>query len=210
MRFLPALEGVGSVAEPATHEATQRGWEVGSDGDVLRRCRSLVHRFERSVAVPSPFDLALFLQRWIAHRGRPVELLPLAVAEMPAGAGGLWLAFADHDVIAFPADAPPNHRDHIVLHEVGHILAGHGGSAAAAPSTSGLIGLLPDLQPEMVRAVLGRSCGSGTQEQEAELIASLLLLNRPGRVRPGPQHPVAARIERAFGSASGGEPADDR
>jgi hypothetical protein len=173
------------------------------DRRLLSRCQALVRRFERSVAIPSPFDLTVFLHRWTEQRGgRPVELLPMAITEIPADACGLWLAFADRDVIAFPADAPLNHRDHIVLHEVGHILAGHGGPTAPRPAMSGLMTLLPDLRPDMVRAVLGRSCGSGQQEIEAELIASLVLQHRPVTARTGPEHPVAARLERAFGQSS--------
>ena len=138
----------------------------------LRRCERLVRRLDRTVGIPVPFELDRFLERWRAWRaGRPVTLLALPAAELPSGTCGMWLALPAEDVVAFPAGVPRNHRDHIVLHEIGHMLADHSGPVAGA----GLAGLLPDLDPAMVRSMLGRSVYSAVEEQEAELIASLIL-----------------------------------
>lgn len=144
---------------------------------VRRRCAGLVRRLERTVGVPSPFDLDVFLDRWSTHSGRDVVLLPLTAAEMPPGVCGLWLRLGDQDVVGFPAGAPRTHRDHIVLHEVGHMLANHSGGLAGAQAGAPMqaSALLPDLDPAMVRSVLGRSVYSDVQEQEAELIATLIM-----------------------------------
>jgi hypothetical protein len=161
---------------------------------VRRRCAGLVRRLARTTGIPAPFELSGFLARWSAQRaGRPVELLPLEVDELPAGACGLWIELSDRDVVGFPAGTSRTHRDHIVLHEVGHMLAGHHGGLTAAS-------LLPDLDPAMVRSVLGRTVYSDVQEQEAELIASLIL-ERSLRVAPRPPgtgDPVLERLERAL------------
>ncbi|WP_305785980.1 hypothetical protein [Symbioplanes lichenis] len=161
---------------------------------VRRRCAALVRRLTRATGLPAPFELAAFLAAYSEHfSGRPIELLALAPDEMPAGVCGLWLAMAGRDVIGFPAGVGRTHRDHIVLHEVGHMLAGH-------TSISGPAALLPDLDPEMVRAVLGRSVYDDVQEQEAELIASLILQRSlsttPTRDRP--YDPVVERLRRAL------------
>ncbi|MFI5932038.1 hypothetical protein [Actinoplanes sp. NPDC051494] len=161
---------------------------------VRRRCAGLVRRLARTVGIPAPFELAGFLERWRAQRaGRPVELLALDVDELPRGTCGLWLEMPDRDVVGFPAGASRTHRDHIVLHEVGHMLAGHHGVLGGG----GTAALLPDLDPEMVRSVLGRSVYSDVQEQEAELIASLIL-HRSLRTGAHGDDPVVERLRRTL------------
>jgi len=164
---------------------------------VRRRCAGLVRDLARTTGIPVPFELSGFLARWSVRRaGRPVELLPLDVDQLPAGVCGLWIELSDRDVVGFPADASRTHRDHIVLHEVGHMLAGHGGGLGAA----GPAALLPDLDPTMVRAVLGRSVYSDLQEQEAELIASMILERSlgAGPRPPGAGDPVVERLEQTL------------
>ncbi|TMQ92731.1 hypothetical protein ETD83_26690 [Actinomadura soli] len=71
------------------------------------------------------------------------------------------------------------HREHIALHEIGHLLAGHQTGVGVGDLASVL---LPDLSPTMVRAVLGRTSYTSEQEREAEYFATLLLdRSRPGR-----------------------------
>lgn len=164
---------------------------------VRRRCAALVRRLARTTGIPAPFELDAFLARWAAGRGgRPVDLLPLTADEMPTGTCGLWLELSDRDVVGFPASATRTHRDHIVLHEIGHMLAGHHGTLGGG----GAAALLPDLDPVMVRSVLGRSVYSEVQEQEAELIASLILHRSLGAAPgpPGATDPVVERLRRAL------------
>ncbi|MEV6704200.1 hypothetical protein [Micromonospora wenchangensis] len=157
---------------------------------VLRRCVGLVRRLDRAVGIPRPFELEEFLDRWSRYRaGRPVSLFPMTDAELPANTCGLWLALPDRDIVGFPMAAPRNHRDHIVLHEVGHMLATHADGLAGP--VDGFSGLVPDLDPAMVRSVLGRSAYDDVQEQEAELIASLIMHRS---LTVAPRLPVAGRI----------------
>ncbi|MGN9810350.1 hypothetical protein ACTMSW_13445 [Micromonospora sp. BQ11] len=149
----------------------------------LRRCARLVDRLDRTVGIPVPFDLGEFLDRWRRHRGgRPVTLFPLTAGELPPGICGLWLALPDRDVIGYPEGVPPNHRDHIVLHEVGHVLAGGAGDPSLTDAA--LTALLPDLDPAMVRSVLRRSVYDDVQEREAELVASLIMARSLGAGAP--------------------------
>ncbi|NJP64799.1 hypothetical protein [Streptomyces spiramenti] len=63
------------------------------------------------------------------------------------------------------------HRDHIVLHEIGHILHGHVGSDATGPGAN-LDALFTGIDPATVRGVLGRASFSNHQEREAEEFAT--------------------------------------
>jgi hypothetical protein len=99
----------------------------------------------------------------------------------------------------------PLHREHIALHEIGHLLAGHQGQVGVE-DIAGL--LLPDLNPALVRAVLKRTCYSSEQEWEAEYFATLVLersrSGRDGR-RIGAADPalvgVLGRLEDTWGRA---------
>lgn len=163
------------------------------DRKLLRRCAGLVREVDDTVGIPAPFDLDVFLARWARFRGRPIELFPLSAAELPHGLCGLWLELADRDIVGYPESVPPNHRDHIVLHEVGHMAAGHRGSCAPG---GGLGSLMPDLDPEMVRAVLGRSVYTDLQEVEAELFASLVVEKTLNAQMPGDA--VGERLRRTL------------
>lgn len=148
---------------------------VGVKGrGALHRSRRFVNDLDRAACIPSPFDLRLFLDRLARHRaGRHIAMLPLGLNGLPSGVCGLWIALTDHDVVVYPDAVPVNHRDHIVMHEVGHMLAGH--RSGSDHGRGALSSLTPDLDPTMVRMVLGRSVYDDVQEREAELIASLIL-----------------------------------
>ncbi|WP_353946464.1 hypothetical protein ABII15_35920 [Streptomyces sp. HUAS MG91] len=74
-------------------------------------------------------------------------------------------------MIIFQRETTLLHQDHIVLHEVGHILADHRGLAVEADQWKGM---LPGLGDGAIRRVLQR-CTYGTQEErEAELVATII------------------------------------
>ncbi|MFB7264698.1 ParH-like protein [Streptomyces nojiriensis] len=129
--------------------------------------------------------------------GRPVEFLPLPAGA--AGTCGMLLSTDRAEYIGYPTDTTPLHQQHIVLHEVGHLLRGHQGAASAAGHSAhpGVAVLVPHLSGELVRRVLGRSVYDSTQEQEAELFASLVLHRtaRPGDpAAPAAAHPSEATV----------------
>ena len=89
-----------------------------------------------------------------------------------------WACREEHiprpgDYIVYEAGTSRLHREHIILHEVGHLLSDHGTTTVLEPRTSRA--LLPSLDPDLVDRVLGRTHYSAAEEQEAELIASLIL-----------------------------------
>jgi hypothetical protein len=127
-----------------------------------RRCE----RRLRGIRVPHPFDLDHFSAEVAARRGRPLHRRPLH----GLGAGtpcGLWLELPTADYVFYDPGTSPLHAEHIVLHEIAHILCGH----RAGPE---LARLFPDLDPEVVARALGRSGHTTADEREAEMLASLI------------------------------------
>ncbi|TVT58472.1 hypothetical protein FNH05_06565 [Amycolatopsis rhizosphaerae] len=114
--------------------------------------------------MPVPFDQDRFLAGIAELRGRPIEVLPSAV-EVPCG---LLVSTDATDYILAPGNTSSLHRQHIVFHEIAHLLCGHGdGVTVPAP-------VLPGLPADLVRRVLGRSAYTDPQEREAELVATFL------------------------------------
>lgn len=207
------IEGGGNAASPPVRRPVclrlVRPWRPeedklntgpGHDQRLWRSCQARVRELQRSVGLPEMNALEEFLDRLAAHRGRPIELRPFTHDEVPDGICGLWINRTDRDVIGFPTEA--RHATHIVMHEVAHMLCGHRGGPAV--DATQLASFMPDLDPDMVRSVLGRSVFSGREEREAELIGSLIMDRVTGDARPLAEPPAALdpvnqRLHRTFG-----------
>ncbi|BDT92516.1 MULTISPECIES: hypothetical protein [Nocardia] len=145
----------------------------------------LAARFEelgRLVQIPHPWDMTEYIERVAAYRGRSITLCPIdvgALAGNGCGTGsGLWIAREDDDVIMYGADTEW-HADHIIAHEIGHMLLGHGetSSGPAGPATDlPLRELMPSLSLETIHSVLGRQDYGSERERAAETFADLLLV----------------------------------
>ncbi|MER6523961.1 ParH-like protein [Streptomyces sp. NPDC001508] len=151
--------------------------------------------------LPTPFDTAEFIGMLARSRGRPIELVP--VVARPHLPCGLLVTTDRADRILYPADTTPLHQQHIQLHEVAHLLCGHRETSPAAASAAQV--LLPHLPASLVQRVLGRTVYTEPQEEEAELVASLILNRAAQRVRtgtalPSPAGPEEARLRSLFGS----------
>jgi hypothetical protein len=104
------------------------------------------------------------------RRGRPIHLLPKSA---PVGPCGVWLAMPSADYVFFENATSPLHREHIILHELGHLLRDHAPTEVIDDRALRL--LLPTLDLDVIRRVIGRTSYSAVEEQEAEMIASLVL-----------------------------------
>lgn len=169
-----------------------------------RRVDRVIRQLNHRVRIPVPFDLDVFLDRLEADRGRPIYLVPF-VRRSNSSTCGLWVARAEDDIVYHEEATSPLHQDHIILHEVGHMVCEHSGTGALPGELAeALVGTLPR---SVIDTVMGRSIYSSQEEQEAELFASLLL-RRAGRSTAPEQQvldpavaDVIVRVESAFGAA---------
>jgi hypothetical protein len=130
--------------------------------------------------MPYPFNLGELCAAVGARRGRRLRVAPQPSTRARGGPCGVWVALADEDIIFIDQRTSSLHQEQIGLHEIGHILCRHDETATPAADFARI--LLPGLDPEMVQRVLGRTSYDTRQEQEAEMIATLL--GERIRVRP--------------------------
>jgi hypothetical protein len=158
---------------------------------VQRRCASRLAELQ----LPPIADMRQLCAHLAARRDRPIHLVAMALhAGRPCG---IWLRLPEMDVIAYESDTNPMHQDHIVAHELAHLVCDHTSLNGAGLNGAGL--LFPDLDPSMVSALLHRSNYCDQQELEAETMASLLL-SSTGRLRINPAGNTAltSRLEQAL------------
>jgi hypothetical protein len=145
------------------------GSEEGGDmsGSELRqRCEAIVAGLD----IPIPFDVRELCRRIAERRGRPIHLLPLRLpASQPCG---LWVSTSEFDAIFYEENTSQLHQEHIISHEIGHLLCQHEATPVFDAEASRL--LLPDLDPQLVQRTLGRTNYSTVEEREAEMVASLI------------------------------------
>jgi hypothetical protein len=180
------------VADPALRNPQA----VTVRNEVRRRSLALVAELD----LPEPFDMDEFCRALGRRRGRPLHRV---AANLPTGSpSGMWVATPDADYVFFEQRTTALHQRHIVLHELGHLISNHDAPPAMTDATSQA--LLPHLDPSMVRRMLGRTYYSVVEEQQAELVASLVH-ERISAWAPEPTWAVdpevadlVARLERAF------------
>jgi hypothetical protein len=166
----------------------------------LRQLRRYCAAKVQTLDLPSPFDVHKFCRSLERSRGRTIHLVPRA---LPTGSpSGLCVSTSTSDYVFYESQTSELHQEHIILHELGHLICDHHAPAVSREEISQM--LLPDLDPSIVQRVLGRTYYPTGAEQEAEMIASLILARverqRVEVVRIVPPHiaPVVARVERSL------------
>jgi hypothetical protein len=158
---------------------------------VRRRCAKMA----RDLPLPQPFDVRELCRRVAEQRGRPITLMPMYGGD--SGVLGLWVAAESADMIFYEENTTPPHQQHIVLHELSHLLCDH--YPAQLSTTEHMRMLMPDLDPQMVQRILGRTTYLVVEEQEAELLATLI--QQRAQKEATPDHSttaVAEKINAAF------------
>ncbi|MDG4830873.1 ImmA/IrrE family metallo-endopeptidase [Solwaraspora sp. WMMD1047] len=127
---------------------------------------------DQGLRIPTPFDAAALCARVGDCLGQPIRLVGVP---MPAGAPfGLTLFTDNGHIIAYEQGTSRVHQDHIIAHELGHVLLDHRSYAVDDETAAQL--LMPTLRPAMVHQVLNRTGAySRQEEQEAEMMATILL-----------------------------------
>ncbi|MEU4428773.1 hypothetical protein AB0F81_49880 [Actinoplanes sp. NPDC024001] len=138
-----------------------------ADRTLRRRCERIL----AELGLPDTADVRDLCDVVAERQGRPIHLLEETLpADSPCG---LAVRTERFDAIFYEANTSRLHQEHIIRHELGHLICGHLTAPVLDAEASRL--LLPNLDPSLVRAVLGRTNYSEVEEKEAELIASLLL-----------------------------------
>lgn len=134
------------------------------------------------IPIPYPWDLAAYVDAVADHRGRPITLRAVDMSGL-AGTGcgtgtGLWIARRDEDLIVYDAGTSEWHIEHIILHEIGHMLFGHTRSQGEDGEVFGptIATLLPSISPESISQVLGRDDYGTVREREAETFADMVMV----------------------------------
>jgi hypothetical protein len=110
----------------------------------------------QNLGIPRPFDLGEFPARLEHQRNRPIRLCPFRAA--PGVPCGLWIATADADYVYREEGTTPFHATHIKMHELAHMLLDHRNGTEVWKKLLSL--LAPDVDPELVQLILGRTAYS--------------------------------------------------
>lgn len=153
--------------------------------NLQRACRRLL----RELDIQAPFEVARLCDRVAEHRGREIRLVP---HDIPAsGPFGAWLSGARADYILFQQSTSQAHQDHIILHELAHILAPELGSSAEQVALSSRTAMLApererdsgvpgelELDMDAVHRALRTGRYDQPHERDAENTATIILVWR--------------------------------
>jgi hypothetical protein len=145
-------------------------------GPVRQRCAAIA----AAVPVPVPFDVRALCDQVAGVRCRPIRLLPAPRPD--PSVCGIWISSSVADYLVYDPTTSPVHQDHIILHELGHLLCRHPGIVRAAS------GRTSTPAAQVPRIVVAITRYDSIDEIEAELVASLLRgrSEKPRASRTGP------------------------
>ncbi len=138
--------------------------ERAADQDRRSRLKELRRAGARHLAalgLPEAADVAELCGHLGAARGRPIVLVPM---QMPSTHPcGMWVAARDEDLIFYDANTTGAHQEHIIVHELGHIICCHRGAGGLDEAAARL--LFPNLDPQLVRDMLLRAVGAHVEQE---------------------------------------------
>jgi hypothetical protein len=116
--------------------------------------------------LPQPWDVEMLCRALERTRGRPLTLHPV---DLPALPFGMWYDDGAVDHIFYRSSATGYYRDHIILHEICHMLAGHGRARRDLATEPG------SANPVVGGPRAKRNACSNTEEELAEAFSSMVL-----------------------------------
>lgn len=170
-----------------------KGTRMPSRSKILqRRSQSILDQLD----LPQPFSVEALCAHLSRKRRRPIHLHALQPQVISKSVCGLWLATDTDDHIFYEQQTTKLHQEHIILHEIAHLLFDH--YSLDTRSTEDLTGLFADLSPRTIQRLLARTSYPTVQEQEAEMLASLIR-TVTARARESPPTGVLGELEAALG-----------
>ncbi|WP_395570346.1 hypothetical protein [Streptomyces sp. BK79] len=133
--------------------------------ELRRYCKRLLRRLD----IQPPVCVEELCLRLGRHRGKPIRLIPW---DLPVpGPFGVWISRPDEDHIFYQRRTTRVHQDHIILHEIGHILADHRDDGTVEEDV-----LFPGLDhpPQLITGRFHRASYAEDYEREAELVATII------------------------------------
>lgn len=163
--------------------------------------RRAVKELLRELDIGAPLDVRLLCERVADRRDRSIRLVPYPLPT--PGAFGLWIATTDEDYVLYQRDTTLAHQEHIILHELGHIISEHGSDEDDDDIWEQIF---PDIPPDVVLRALRREGYSAGYEREAEMVATVIkewatLLERLDQ--QGTQTVTTGRLAGAFDDHQG-------
>lgn len=143
--------------------------------NALRRYRSeqaLRRRLRGELAalhITRPVSMEEVCERLAERRGKPIQLLSYPL-EVP-GPFGLWLSTTSAEIILYQSETTRLHQQHIIAHELGHVLANHNSDDGEDAVWHEL---MPDIPPDVIRRALRRTSYDRDEERQAEIVATML------------------------------------
>jgi hypothetical protein len=136
-----------------------------------------VVELKAGLALPDPWNMDLLIERVAETIGKPIRVVPhpdLATDRFPCG---LVVERTDDIVIIYDSTSSGYHGDHIVLHEIAHLLLDHAAPDHDRPASivNAAQTLLGEIDAAKVLRVLGRTDYDEAEESQAELFASLVM-----------------------------------
>ncbi|MCX4549640.1 MULTISPECIES: hypothetical protein [unclassified Streptomyces] len=181
-----------------------------------RHLHRMIRQELQDLGVYPPLDVEELCRALGDRRGRPLHLRP-APLDKP-GPSGIWVEYADMDVILYQQETTRLHQEHIILHEVGHIFVAENEDAAEEISdevtdgveevdllTESWASMLPVFDPETIKRVARRCSYSNGEECSVELVATIILewSSLLDGVTPLSEDPSLRRVESALGDRRG-------
>lgn len=158
------------------------------DRELREYCESLLAELD----APATCDIHELCDLVAGQRARRIHRVPIAMSAMhPCG---FWISTERIDFIVYESDTSRIHQEHIIAHELAHIICCHRGGTTFTDASARL--LFPDLDPDLVRDMLRRAGYSDRQEQEAEMLASLIM-EQVNRRHPGAPQATTTAIDDA-------------
>ncbi|MFF8432874.1 hypothetical protein [Streptomyces bacillaris] len=158
-----------------------------------RDLHRLIRRELQDLGVHPPLDVERLCTALSQRRGRT---LYLREAPLPKpGPSGMWVEYDTYDVILYQQETTRLHQEHIILHEVGHILVAENGAAAENPSgevemptptpgsgeqataveVEGWASLMPVFGTNAITRVAQRCSYGDDEECSVELVATIIM-----------------------------------
>lgn len=157
-----------------------------------RDAKARVEGLLAGLNISTPFAVEQFCRDVAARRGRPIHLraVDTDAVDLPAG---VVYELPTADVILYDSTTSPYHQKVIILHEIGHLIAGH--YPGGLVSDDALEVLLPEIGHHQARRRAARESYTSQEEREAEYFARRVLEVVNRQTGPTPEGRVAGTFE---------------